>query len=471
MRIERQLGAGACGIVYKAWLPRLGLHAAVKKMSVLDRAHRHQLMNDVRTLCAAPPREGLVGFWGAYHAADRGQVAVVLEYVDGGSLADILARRPGKAIPEPVLAPIAAGILRALHALHARRLLHRDIKPANVLLTRQGSPRLADFGIAASVPDASLAACQTFTGTVTYMSPERVDGKPYSLPSDVWALGLTLLEAATGRYPYDASAGVMQLMVQVMQEDCPLPPVGSVSHEFRDFLAHCLEREPMKRATVDQLAAHPWITRSGGGGVLQRAAAAGILRAFMREAAADFSGKERRGDAALAAAATVLRSVQRTPVSSNLFSTDCVARANGREVTGRYSVCQLLEASLAAARRRAAAAEQQQPYPEAIVERVDWEDVPGANDELRVVAHVAVLSSSIGAGVDDDHSSVHSQRQQPTRCLMHLRVDALLDQDGEQNDAGGITVLGLDLGNLFASSSSTIPSSARTPMPPPAPRR
>lgn len=120
-------------------------------------------------------------------------------------------------VPERILAPITARVLRALGALHGRRLLHRDIKPANVLLTRAGDPRVADFGISATIPDATLAACHTFTGTVTYMSPERVDGLPYGLPSDVWALGLTLLEAVTGRYPYDASAGVMQLMVQVGQ--------------------------------------------------------------------------------------------------------------------------------------------------------------------------------------------------------------------------------------------------------------
>ena len=64
-------------------------------------------------------------------------------------------------------------------------------------------PQLSDFGISAFV-DNTLAQCHTFLGTVTYMSPERLEGKPYSFPADIWALGLTLLEAATGRYPYDA---------------------------------------------------------------------------------------------------------------------------------------------------------------------------------------------------------------------------------------------------------------------------
>lgn len=456
MRIQRQLGAGACGIVYKAWLPRLGRHAAVKKMSVLDRAHRHQLMNDVRTLCGAPAQEGLVGFLGAYHSADRGQVAVVLEYVDGGSLADLLARRPGRGVPEPVLASIAAGALRGLRALHARRVLHRDIKPANVLLTRQGAPRLADFGIAANVPDASLAACQTFTGTVTYMSPERVDGRPYSLPADIWALGLTLLEAVTGAYPYDASAGVMQLMVQVMQEDCPLPPAGAVSRECRDFLARCLAREPAARASADQLLAHPWVTRAGAGaGVLQRAAAAGTLRAFMRDAAGPEAAAERRGDAALAGAAAVLRALQDGSPPASLFAADCVARAGGREVAGRYTAAQLLERAVATARQRLGAG------CALAVERVDWEDVAGTRDELRIAAHISVLGPV--------HAPAAAGTAAPARCLLHLRLEALGDQEADRAGLEGISVRGMDLGALLAPQTSSRGHGA--PLRPPSPRR
>ncbi|KAK2080196.1 hypothetical protein QBZ16_000049 [Prototheca wickerhamii] len=403
VRIQRQLGAGACGIVYKAWLPRLGRHAAVKKMSVLDRAHRHQLMNDVRTLCGAPAQEGLVGFLGAYHSADRGQVAVVLEYVDGGSLADLLARRPGRGVPEPVLASIAAGALRGLRALHARRVLHRDIKPANVLLTRQGAPRLADFGIAANVPDASLAACQTFTGTVTYMSPERVDGRPYSLPADIWALGLTLLEAVTGAYPYDASAGVMQLMVQVMQEDCPLPPAGAVSRECRDFLARCLAREPAARASADQLLAHP----------LGRQPAGQPVRGRLRRA------------------------------------------RRGREVAGRYTAAQLLERAVATARQRLGAG------CALAVERVDWEDVAGTRDELRIAAHISVLGPV--------HAPAAAGTAAPARCLLHLRLEALGDQEADRAGLEGISVRGMDLGALLAPQTSSRGHGA--PLRPPSPRR
>lgn len=89
------MGQGASGLVQKAFLPRESRFAAVKKISVLEREKRHQLMNDIKALCHAPNMPGLIRFYGAYHAADKGQIAVVLEYMDGGSLADVLGKVGG----------------------------------------------------------------------------------------------------------------------------------------------------------------------------------------------------------------------------------------------------------------------------------------------------------------------------------------------------------------------------------------
>eukprot|EP00887_Chlorella_sp_A99_P007812 scaffold20.g7812.t1 len=284
VRILRTLGQGASGLVQKALLPREARFAAVKKISVLEREKRHQLMNDIKALCNAPPTEGLIRFYGAYHAADRGQIAVVLEYMDGGSLADVLGR-VGR-VPEPELAAITAPVLRALAHLHAHHMVHRDIKPANILMSTEGEPKVSDFGISAFV-DNTLAQCHTFLGTVTYMSPERLEGKPYSFPADIWALGLTLLECATGRYPYDASGGTIQLMIQLMEEEVPLPPGGGgLSPELQDFASQCMRRDPWARPTAEALLAHPWLARHGAGGAAGAGGApprpAADLRAFMR---------------------------------------------------------------------------------------------------------------------------------------------------------------------------------------------
>jgi len=272
----RTLGQGASGLVQKAFWPAKAEFVAVKKISILEKEKRHQLMNDIKALCNTPDTPGLIRFKGAYHSADKGQIAVALQYMDGGSLADVL-EKVGH-ISEPILAAMTKSVLQGLAYLHANHTVHRDIKPANILMSTSGEPKISDFGISAFV-DNTIAECCTFLGTVTYMSPERINGQPYAFPADIWALGLALVECATGRYPYDASGGTMQLMIALLEEECPLPPEkkndGGVSTGeknpsekneitltgvFRDFVTKCMEKDPMRRPTAEELLRHPFIT-------------------------------------------------------------------------------------------------------------------------------------------------------------------------------------------------------------------
>ena len=254
------LGQGASGVVHKAFWPAKAMYVAVKKISILEREKRHQLMNDIKALCNIPDVPGLIRFRGAYHCADKGQVAVALEYMDGGSLADLCQKKG--CVRQNELAGITERVLQGLSYLHANHTVHRDIKPANILLSTGGEAKVSDFGISAFV-DNTLAQCHTFLGTVTYMSPERIDGQPYSFPADIWALGLTLLECSTGRYPYDASQGTMQLMIQLMEDECPLPDVGdNVSPALRDFIERCMQKNPMKRPSAMELLRHPFILQA-----------------------------------------------------------------------------------------------------------------------------------------------------------------------------------------------------------------
>jgi serine/threonine protein kinase len=256
------LGAGASAIVQKAFWVGRSEFVAVKKISILEKDKRHQLMNDIKALCNIPDVRGLIRFHGAYHCADKGQVAVALEYMDGGSLAD-LCEKDGQ-VPQGMLATITGSILEGLAYLHSKHTVHRDIKPANILLSTRGDAKVSDFGISAFV-DNTLAQCHTFLGTVTYMSPERIDGQPYSFPADIWALGLTLLECATGTYPYDASKGTMQLMLNLMEDKCPLPEGShnNMSEALKDFIRRCMHKNPLKRPTATELLRHPFVIGEG----------------------------------------------------------------------------------------------------------------------------------------------------------------------------------------------------------------
>eukprot|EP00889_Picochlorum_renovo_P002082 jgi/Picre1/29112/NNA_004505.t1 len=192
-----------------------------------------------------------------------GKVPVVLFIKHFGQLKQNLCQAKG-CVDQNVLAGITERVLQGLSYLHSNHTVHRDIKPANILLSTQGEAKVSDFGISAFV-DNTLAQCHTFLGTVTYMSPERIDGQPYSFPADIWALGLTLLECCTGSYPYDASQGTMQLMIQLMEDDCPLPDVGyNVSPALRDFIQRCMHKSPMKRATAVELLRHPFLKQAEG---------------------------------------------------------------------------------------------------------------------------------------------------------------------------------------------------------------
>ena len=129
----------------------------------------------------------MVTFHDAYMDRDRGRVCVVMEYMNGGTLQEFVDT--GQALSEPALAGVARSVLRGLAEMHAQRKIHRDIKPSNILLDRQGRVKISDFGVVRELNQTGSFA-QTFTGTVTYMSPERIQDRGHGFPSDIWSLGM-----------------------------------------------------------------------------------------------------------------------------------------------------------------------------------------------------------------------------------------------------------------------------------------
>lgn len=162
-----------------------------------------------------------------------------------------------------VLGKIAEAILGGLKYLYlAHRIMHRDIKPSNVLVNSKGQIKLCDFGVSSELEN---SVADTFVGTGTYMAPERIQGSPYSVKSDVWSVGLTLMELAIGKFPFTSSAddgeeeasgpqGILDLLQQIVLEPAPkLPKSEAFPQILEDVIAKCLLKVPEERPTPQEL--------------------------------------------------------------------------------------------------------------------------------------------------------------------------------------------------------------------------
>ncbi|KAI4752865.1 MAP kinase, partial [Aureobasidium sp. EXF-8845] len=149
-------------------------------------------------------------YYGAFIDETHGTIGISMEYCEGGSLDSVYreVKKLGGRTGEKVLGKVAEGVLNGLTYLHSHRIIHRDIKPSNILLTRSGEVKLCDFGVSGEF--GTKGDANTFIGTSYYMAPERITGQSYTITSDVWSLGVTLLEVAQHRFPFPADGTEMQ---------------------------------------------------------------------------------------------------------------------------------------------------------------------------------------------------------------------------------------------------------------------
>jgi len=270
-------------------------------------ALRKQILRELQILytCKSPY---IVSFHGAFVADPN--ICICMEYMDKGSL-DGIYKRHGP-IDVDVVGKIALAVLEGLTYLYeVHHIIHRDIKPSNILFNSQGQIKICDFGVSGELIN-SIA--DTFVGTSTYMSPERIQGAQYTVKSDVWSLGISLIELALGRFPF-ADAGddsdmsdlegtlspqrqapplggiagggamskkekrkskgvslqgggmtmsILELLQHIVNEPAPrLTPEGRFPREAEDFVDQCLLKDPELRPTPKELLAQAWIADSG----------------------------------------------------------------------------------------------------------------------------------------------------------------------------------------------------------------
>jgi serine/threonine-protein kinase len=245
--ILEELGRGSMGVVYKA------RHLSLNRVVALKMIRSGQLAGPEERLRFLAEAEAIaaVRHPGIVQVHDFGTHDGLpyfsLEFCPGGTLADKLAGPP---LPPREAAGVVEQVACAVQAAHERGIVHRDLKPGNVLLDRDGSPRVTDFGLAKRVQAVGLTATGAVMGTPSYMAPEQVAGKTKETgpAADVYALGAILYECLTGRPPFNA-AGVHETLLQVLSDE-PVPPRrlnAQVPHDLETICLKCLQKEPARR--------------------------------------------------------------------------------------------------------------------------------------------------------------------------------------------------------------------------------
>jgi eukaryotic-like serine/threonine-protein kinase len=254
--VEALLGAGGMGEVYRARDTRLGRAVAIKILPEGFRSDAERLTRferEARSLAALNHRN-----IAAIHGIEErsGITALVLELVDGETLADRIRRGP---LPLTSACDVARQIADALDAAHERGIVHRDLKPANIKITPDGTVKVLDFGLAkAAVSDdaagSSQSATLTFEGTragvilgsPAYMSPEQARGLPVDRRTDVWAFGCVLYEMLSGRQAFDG-ATLTDVLGAVLEREPDWRALPLLPPHFVRLLQRCLDKDARRR--------------------------------------------------------------------------------------------------------------------------------------------------------------------------------------------------------------------------------
>lgn len=246
-RIVRELGRGGMGTVYLAYDPELSRHVAIKGLGTgqVTPERRERLRREARA-AAALTHPNIAQIYDVITCDD--QDFVVMEFVEGQTLADLVANGP---LAPGEVARIGTQVARALAFAHRRGVIHRDIKCENVMLTPDGTAKVLDFGLAQiqGLPkEQRLTQEGLVVGTSRAMSPEQAMGKPLDHRSDIFSLGSLLYEAATGQ-PAFTGETILETMHKVARaEHVPLSEAAPrLPRELAAAIERCLERDPERR--------------------------------------------------------------------------------------------------------------------------------------------------------------------------------------------------------------------------------
>lgn len=266
----RELGRGNSGVVFKSvHVPTMRV-VALKRVRTQKRK-REEIVQELQSLYsnlvplddfeAKAKCHQIVSFHGAFTNAEQMSVSLVLEYMDAGTLQDLVERKVH--LSESTIARLATTILKGLAFIHERRQIHRDIKPGNILVNARGEAKISDFGISRNFDALNLSCAKTFTGTTIYMSPERLEGKEYTYAADIWSFGLTIFTLANRAFPFGSTTskmiGFWELTRCVREDKIPTLSPEHFSKGLIDLCERCMRKKPNERSSAKELLRHPFL--------------------------------------------------------------------------------------------------------------------------------------------------------------------------------------------------------------------
>lgn len=255
--ILQEIARGGMGVVYKALQKKANRIVALKVVLAGQLAGLREVERFLAEAEAAAKLDhpGIVPIYDVGEVG--GQHYFSMGYVDGRSLKSVVSDGP---LPPREAAGILKSIAEAVAYAHERSIIHRDLKPANILISKEGTPRVVDFGLAKQlVADSELTATGQVMGTPSYMPPEQAAGRTEEIgtSADVYSLGATLYELITGRPPFQA-ASTFDVIRAVLDQEPAAPHAlnRAVDRDLETICLRCLEKEPRRRyLTVQHLVA------------------------------------------------------------------------------------------------------------------------------------------------------------------------------------------------------------------------
>ncbi|XP_028403006.1 serine/threonine-protein kinase PAK 6-like isoform X2 [Dendronephthya gigantea] len=247
-----KIGEGSTGVVCIATEKRTGRQVAVKKMDLRRQQRRELLFNEV-VIMRDYHHPNIVEMYGSYLIEN--ELWVVMEFLEGGSLTDIVTHT---SLTEEQIAHISKSCLKALAFLHSQGVLHRDIKSDSILLTTSGQVKISDFGFCAQVTQ-DVPKRRSLVGTPYWMAPEIIARQPYGPESDIWSIGVMVIEMIDGEPPY-FNEQPLQAMRKIRDLNPPtVKNPAKLSPRLKSFIEKALTHNPQERGTALDLLQHPFL--------------------------------------------------------------------------------------------------------------------------------------------------------------------------------------------------------------------